>query len=457
MGNKLRGDLPVTFEVATPTCKPRRSYDIVIALALLQKVRNPTAVAARLAARQSDMVVLRLPPAHAPTIIDSRSGNEPHHIGAVMKNGGFYLSTPATARARSVNGWATTGETRSRLVPSTKNSPPRTARTSPACRCCSTPRRSKAGEQVQAQTLLDYGCGRAMPTAAPQAAPPTRYPRPNVTLYDPAFRRDGILPAGKFDMVICSDVLEHVPEDEVDQLIERLFGVRSPGRLGVGLLPPGQEDLRRWHQHARGRSAPTSGGSASSPPTPRLRASPSCWWRPRNMGYGDWLMAAGEARLAHEKTGRPVLVTDPVGTPQWSDVFPAQPVHPAQAVRGRRLLCASSVPPATVPTSRPRCRSVDMEAVHADLGGRCVLHRRRARVRRAAPRQDHGRTRRQTDRSPEQVVAPRTVAGTGRHDSTTLRAVGPVIGTKGGWRAPKPFRPPPSAKHWRCCRSAVRW
>jgi len=92
VGNKLRGDLPVTFEVGDANVwQPRRNYDIVIALALLQKVRNPTAVAARLAASAIDMVVLRLPPAHAPTIIDSRSGNEPHHIGAVMKNGGFYL------------------------------------------------------------------------------------------------------------------------------------------------------------------------------------------------------------------------------------------------------------------------------------------------------------------------------------------------------------------------------
>lgn len=36
-------------------------------------------------------------------------------------------------------------------------------------------------------------------------------------------------------------------------------------------------------------------------------------------------MAAGEARLAHEKTGRPVLITDPVGTPQWSEVFEGNP------------------------------------------------------------------------------------------------------------------------------------
>ena len=60
------------------------------------------------------------------------------------------------------------------------------------------------------------------------------------------------------------------------------------------------------------------------------------------MGYGDWLMAAGEARLAHEKTGRPVLITDPVGTPQWSGGLRRQPVHPAQAVRGRWLLCVIS-------------------------------------------------------------------------------------------------------------------
>ena len=92
VANKLRGDLPITFEVGDANVwQPKRNYDIVIALALLQKVRNPTAVAARLAASAIDMVVLRLPPAHAPTIIDSRSNNEPHHIGTVMKNGGFYL------------------------------------------------------------------------------------------------------------------------------------------------------------------------------------------------------------------------------------------------------------------------------------------------------------------------------------------------------------------------------
>jgi len=43
------------------------------------------------------------------------------------------------------------------------------------------------------------------------------------------------------------------------------------------------------------------------------------------MGYGDWLMAAGEAKAAHAATGRPVLITDPAGKPQWSEVFANNP------------------------------------------------------------------------------------------------------------------------------------
>lgn len=92
VGSKLRGDLPVTFECADAnTWRPKRQYDIVIALALLHKLKNPTAAARAFAEAAREMVVLRLPPEHAPTIIDERSGNNPHHIGDVMTNAGFRL------------------------------------------------------------------------------------------------------------------------------------------------------------------------------------------------------------------------------------------------------------------------------------------------------------------------------------------------------------------------------
>jgi hypothetical protein len=46
----------------------------------------------------------------------------------------------------------------------------------------------------------------------------------DITLYDPAFERICETPHGKFDGVLCSDVLEHIPELAVDLFIERLFG-----------------------------------------------------------------------------------------------------------------------------------------------------------------------------------------------------------------------------------------
>jgi len=92
VANRLRGGLPVTFEVADANVwRPVRQYDIVIALALLHKLRNPTAAAAALAEAARHAVVLRLPPEHAPTIIDQRSGFNPHHIGEVMAAAGFSL------------------------------------------------------------------------------------------------------------------------------------------------------------------------------------------------------------------------------------------------------------------------------------------------------------------------------------------------------------------------------
>ncbi len=88
----MQGDLPACFEVGDAnTWTPKRQYDIVVMLALLHKLKNPTEAAARFADAAREMVVLRLPPKHAPTIIDPRSNMNPHHIGDVMTKRGFKL------------------------------------------------------------------------------------------------------------------------------------------------------------------------------------------------------------------------------------------------------------------------------------------------------------------------------------------------------------------------------
>lgn len=93
VGRKLKGDLPVTFEVGDLNVwQPRRKYDVVIALAILQKVKDPTALAMTLADAARELIVLRLPPAVAPNVLDPRSGNILHRVGSTIEARGLKLT-----------------------------------------------------------------------------------------------------------------------------------------------------------------------------------------------------------------------------------------------------------------------------------------------------------------------------------------------------------------------------
>ena len=89
------GQLPCSF-----VCADLNEYDvaahgqvdIVIMLAILHKLKNPSAVCAALACLARDLVVIRLPP-YGLVIRDARSNNEPHDIGVVMASAGFQLES----------------------------------------------------------------------------------------------------------------------------------------------------------------------------------------------------------------------------------------------------------------------------------------------------------------------------------------------------------------------------
>lgn len=89
------GQLPCSF-----VCADLNEYDvaahgqvdIVIMLAILHKLKNPSAVCAALAGLARERVVIRLPP-YGLVIRDARSNNEPHDIGAVMASAGFDLES----------------------------------------------------------------------------------------------------------------------------------------------------------------------------------------------------------------------------------------------------------------------------------------------------------------------------------------------------------------------------
>lgn len=80
-------------------------------------------------------------------------------------------------------------------------------------------------KKYRARTLLDFGCGRGDAYQPPHLLHKTwKVDRPR--LYDPAFaQHDQLPPKGeRFDGVLCSDVLEHVPMVDVYAVIDELFG-----------------------------------------------------------------------------------------------------------------------------------------------------------------------------------------------------------------------------------------
>lgn len=66
-------------------------YDIVLALAIFHKLKDPTRAALFVGSVTGDLAVVRLPPATAPVVIDARSGNRPHDIRKALEQRGLVL------------------------------------------------------------------------------------------------------------------------------------------------------------------------------------------------------------------------------------------------------------------------------------------------------------------------------------------------------------------------------
>jgi hypothetical protein len=85
-----------------------------------------------------------------------------------------------------------------------------------------------------ATTLLDYGCGKGQQYLPRRTSDPDEgieYPDIQsywgvkaIQRYDPAYQPFTQLPAGRFEGVICTDVLEHCPEEDIPWIVGELFG-----------------------------------------------------------------------------------------------------------------------------------------------------------------------------------------------------------------------------------------
>ena len=80
------------------------------------------------------------------------------------------------------------------------------------------------------KTLLDYGCGKAIPYDKDRCKEvDLRHPIQKLCnlksfdLYDPAYKKYSKLFKKKYDIVVCTDVLEHIAEQDIDYVLTEIL------------------------------------------------------------------------------------------------------------------------------------------------------------------------------------------------------------------------------------------
>ncbi len=69
-------------------------------------------------------------------------------------------------------------------------------------------------DEMKPASIIDFGCGQSSLADELAKATGARTAR-----YDPAIPEHSVKPEGKFDLLVNVDVLEHVPEDELEPII----------------------------------------------------------------------------------------------------------------------------------------------------------------------------------------------------------------------------------------------
>ncbi len=81
------------------------------------------------------------------------------------------------------------------------------------------------------KSLLEYGCGKAnfyekeFEVANELYLPLKKYWDIDISLYDPAVKKFSTLPSKQSDITICIDVLEHIPEEDMDWVLENIMNL----------------------------------------------------------------------------------------------------------------------------------------------------------------------------------------------------------------------------------------
>jgi len=99
------------------------------------------------------------------------------------------------------------------------------------------------------KTCIDYGCGKAKAWSFHQLQ--LLFGLDKVSLYDPGVQQYSVRPAEPADLVLCIDVLEHVPENCVDEvLIDICSFAKKAVFLNITTRPAGKNLVDGTNAHA---------------------------------------------------------------------------------------------------------------------------------------------------------------------------------------------------------------
>lgn len=96
---------------------------------------------------------------------------------------------------------------------------------------------------------IDYGCGNSRAAFA-------LWPEADVCLYDPAIPGKDAQPVGHFDAGLSSDVLEHIPLDEITGVLDHMAALAPRWLLIIHTGPAGQRLPSGGNAHVLQRPMP---------------------------------------------------------------------------------------------------------------------------------------------------------------------------------------------------------
>lgn len=86
--------------------------------------------------------------------------------------------------------------------------------------------------KLKPASILDYGCGRS-----DLVAHFWRDGKRRIAKYDPAIPLYKRMPPETFDLVLCTDVMEHIPMTEVDDVLKRIRAKAQRALFTISLIP----------------------------------------------------------------------------------------------------------------------------------------------------------------------------------------------------------------------------